>query len=85
MIFILPEIKGIPLERKEKIFGEVDFEEAGERETTKEKIEVIAYSMAHGDGRVHDYDHGQIKREEAFDVNEVGKGTGVQLEWKELV
>ena len=85
MIFILPETKGISLERVEKIFGDVDFEEVGERETTEEKIEFIAQSTAHVYGHVYGHDRGQIKREEAFDVNEVGKGTGMQLEWKELV
>lgn len=33
----------------EKIFGEVDFVEAGENETSAEKIEAVAYSTAHGD------------------------------------
>lgn len=33
----------------EKIFGEVDFVEAGENETAAEKIEASAYSTAHGD------------------------------------
>lgn len=49
VIFILPETKGISLERMEKIFGEVDFVEAGENETAAEKIEATAYSIAHGD------------------------------------
>lgn len=31
----------------EKIFGEVDFVEAGENETAAEKIEASAYSTAH--------------------------------------
>jgi hypothetical protein len=84
VIFILPETKGISLERMEKIFGEVNFVEAGERETTEEKIEAIVYSAAHGDGHIHDQDHGQIKREEAFMRTRLG-GTDVQLERKELV
>jgi hypothetical protein len=45
VIFILPETKGISLEWMEKIFGEVDFVEAGERETTAEKIEAIALAQ----------------------------------------
>lgn len=47
MTVILPETKGISLERMEKIFGEVDFVEAGENETAAEKIEASAYSTAH--------------------------------------
>jgi hypothetical protein len=48
VIPIPPETKGISLERMEKIFGEVDFVEAGERETAAEKIEATAYSTAVG-------------------------------------
>ncbi|KAJ5808910.1 hypothetical protein N7474_010179 [Penicillium riverlandense] len=40
--FILPETKGISLERMEKIFGELDFVEAGEHESDTEKREALA-------------------------------------------
>jgi len=46
--FILPETKGITLERMEKIFGQIDYVEAGERETQAEKIEAITVSHAMG-------------------------------------
>ncbi len=39
MIFILPETKGISLERMDKIFGEVDAVEAGE-EADGDKLEM---------------------------------------------
>jgi hypothetical protein len=39
VVFILPETKGISLERMDKIFGEVDYVEAGEQQTNVEKIE----------------------------------------------
>ncbi|KAM0817223.1 putative MFS sugar transporter-like protein [Seiridium cardinale] len=45
VIFILPETKGISLERMDAIFGEVDAVEAGESEGA-EKVEAIAYSHA---------------------------------------
>lgn len=45
MIFILPETKGVSLERMEKIFGEVDAVEVGETEGA-EKVEAVAYSHA---------------------------------------
>ncbi|KAK6083914.1 ascus development protein [Seiridium cupressi] len=45
VIFILPETKGISLERMDTIFGEVDAVEAGESEGA-EKVEAIAYSHA---------------------------------------
>jgi hypothetical protein len=32
----------------EKVFGEVDFEEAGERETTEEKVDAIALAQPMG-------------------------------------
>ncbi|KAH8204433.1 hypothetical protein TruAng_001349 [Truncatella angustata] len=45
VIFILPETKGVSLERMEKIFGEVDAVEVGETEGA-EKVEAVAYSHA---------------------------------------
>ncbi|KAI9148297.1 putative quinate permease [Paramyrothecium foliicola] len=44
VIFILPETKGVSLERMDKIFGEVDAVEAGEQEEDVDKVEAIAYS-----------------------------------------
>ncbi|CZR54495.1 probable ascus development protein 3 [Phialocephala subalpina] len=44
VIFILPETKGISLERMDKLFGEVDAVAAGEESTSAEKIEAITYS-----------------------------------------
>ena len=37
VIFIMPETKGISPERTDKIFGEIDFVEAGEREKALEE------------------------------------------------
>lgn len=39
VIFILPETKGVSLERMDTIFGEVDAVEAGE-EDNREKLEI---------------------------------------------
>lgn len=39
VIFILPETKNISLERMEKVFGGVDFVEAGEQDSDTNKIE----------------------------------------------
>jgi len=44
VIFVLPETKGISLERMDKLFGEVDAVAAGEEETAAEKIEAMTYS-----------------------------------------
>lgn len=44
VIFILPETKGMSLERMDKVFGEVDAVAAGEESTSAEKIEAITYS-----------------------------------------
>ena len=46
MIVILPETKGISLERMDKLFGEIDTVEAGEQETSANKIEANAYAEA---------------------------------------
>ena len=50
MIVILPETKGITLERMEKIFGGVDFVEAGENElnTTKKEESTIHHALVEG-------------------------------------
>ncbi|KAJ4993601.1 Sugar transporter STL1-like protein 8 [Stagonosporopsis vannaccii] len=42
--FILPETKGVSLERMDKIFGEVDAVEAGEERRDREKAEVLELS-----------------------------------------
>lgn len=39
MVVILPETKGISLERMDKLFGEVDAVEAGENQQALEKID----------------------------------------------
>lgn len=46
--FILPETKGISLERMEKIFGGVDYVEAGEIEGGSEKREALAIENEEG-------------------------------------
>jgi len=43
VILILPETKGISLERMDKIFGEVDAVAAGEEEASAEKVEAMTY------------------------------------------
>ena len=58
---ILPETKGISLERMDKIFGEVDYVEAGERGTGTEVIELDAYSSVHPKGELK---HRLIQKEE---------------------
>lgn len=50
MIFILPETKGISLERMDKLFGGVDAVAEGEKETSANKIEAITYSGGYPDG-----------------------------------
>ncbi|KAL1956772.1 hypothetical protein VTO42DRAFT_6826 [Malbranchea cinnamomea] len=47
VIFILPETKGISLERMEKIFGKVDFVEAGEQEMNEKKVEYLEETEKH--------------------------------------
>lgn len=46
--FILPETKGVSLERMEKIFGGVDYVEAGECEGVSEKRETLAVEKEEG-------------------------------------
>lgn len=46
VIFILPETKGISLERMDRIFGQVDAVEAGERERSASLAEADAIHMA---------------------------------------
>jgi len=48
VVFILPETKGISLERMDKLFGEIDYVEAGERETEAEKVENITILETQG-------------------------------------
>lgn len=42
MIVILPETKGISLERMDKLFGEVDAVAAGEEQSSAKKLEKLA-------------------------------------------
>lgn len=46
VVFILPETKGVSLERMDKLFGQVDAVAAGEVETDVDKIETTAYTGA---------------------------------------
>ena len=46
MFVILPETKGVSLERMDKLFGEIDYVEAREAETEREETEATAYSSA---------------------------------------
>lgn len=69
MIFILPETKGISLERMDKLFGEVDAVAAGEEETSADKIEAMTYSgnavqieHAHNDSKVEQVHHETDKK-----------------------
>lgn len=61
VVFILPETKNVSLERMDKVFGELDFVEAGERESATLKIETQAVEKemdAEGhEGTVHEVEH----------------------------
>lgn len=50
VILVLPETKGISLERMDALFGEVDAVAAGEQETQAEKIEGMTYNHAYNAG-----------------------------------
>lgn len=54
--FILPETKGVSLERMDKIFGEVDAVAAGEQEASDAKIGTVRYSQAEHVGTQESYD-----------------------------
>ncbi|KAL2402487.1 hypothetical protein ABEF95_001082 [Exophiala dermatitidis] len=56
VIIILPETKGISLERMDRIFGQVDAVEAGERERSASVTEEVAIRMALGGGKSNDLD-----------------------------
>ncbi|KAL2435297.1 MFS-type transporter criB [Exophiala dermatitidis] len=56
VIIILPETKGISLERMDRIFGQVDAVEAGERERSASVTEEDAIRMALGGGKSNDLD-----------------------------
>jgi len=85
VIVILPETKGISLERMEKIFGEVDYVELGENETLADKIEATAYSTAHAHGLggagTHTTAEGENIRNEEGITEE--KTTTMKMEHKE--
>ncbi len=49
VVLILPETKGVSLERMDKLFGDVDAVAAGEEHTAAEKIEAITYSAGVGE------------------------------------
>ncbi|TVY15455.1 Quinate permease [Lachnellula arida] len=58
VIFVLPETKGISLERMDKLFGELDAVAEGERETSANKLEAITYSGGLPDGeKAHAISH----------------------------
>ena len=58
MVVILPETKGISLERMDKLFGELDAVDEGEKETSANKIEAITYSGGLPDGeKAHAISH----------------------------
>ena len=67
VIFILPETKGITLERMDKIFGEVDVVEAGETEldTSKQEATVIQH--------VINEETAEIKEPISTHVEDIGK------------
>ncbi|KAF7563941.1 hypothetical protein G7046_g196 [Stylonectria norvegica] len=65
VIFILPETKGISLERMDKIFGEVDAVEAGEDEGNDEKLGVMTTSHEEQRRASHNMSLGDIKRTSA--------------------
>ncbi|PGH17722.1 hypothetical protein AJ80_04730 [Polytolypa hystricis UAMH7299] len=50
--FILPETKGVSLERMDKIFGEVDAVELGEQEGDVDKAEAVAVSHVENEGKM---------------------------------
>ena len=74
MIVILPETKGITLERMDKIFGEIDMVEAAENEldTAKQEENVIQHALGE---EVRDGDEkGELrKRAEVSHVEAVEK------------
>ncbi|TVY48526.1 MFS glucose transporter, partial [Lachnellula occidentalis] len=58
VIVILPETKGISLERMDKLFGELDAVDEGEKETSANKLEAITYSGGLPDGeKAHAISH----------------------------
>lgn len=54
MIFILPETKGVSLERMDALFGEIDYVDAREAEVNNEVLETIAYSSARAGSEVRE-------------------------------
>ncbi|PVH86924.1 MFS sugar transporter-like protein [Cadophora sp. DSE1049] len=68
VIFILPETKGISLERMDKLFGEVDAVSAGEEQTSAEKIEAITYSGNTMDDKVMDVSANHVESAREKDI-----------------
>lgn len=46
VVLVLPETKGVSLERMDRLFGEIDYVEAGEREPDAGKVEEVTYRLA---------------------------------------
>lgn len=65
VIFILPETKGISLERMDKIFGQVDAVEAGEHDAETRKLEENARKASHSDGTADAEKRGSVMQVEA--------------------
>lgn len=62
MIFVLPETKGISLERMDKLFGEVDYVAAGEFEAEERVEKAEASALNHN---AHEQAHGASDRKNA--------------------
>jgi len=65
VIFILPETKGISLERMDKIFGQVDAVEAGEHDAETRKLEENARNASHSEGTADAEKRGSVMQVEA--------------------
>jgi hypothetical protein len=70
VIIILPETKGVSLERMDKLFGEIDYVAAREAETGTELKESTAYTSARPDDGAP-----EKSMKEHIDVKETEKET----------